>query len=324
MDSARYIAYLLSEPKRASCVRAGDILEVSHDEINRFLLSGDFTGKDLFNAVKDCLELVGGTCSLDDTVLDKFFSDMDVSELVGRFWSGRHHRVVVGINLLTLHYTPPEGGDGFPVNFRVVNKTGGKTKHEHLREMATECLLWGLAPEWFTADSYYACLKNLKFLKHREIGFMIGLESNRLISTVAHQYEHIGEAEIPENGLFTHLKGFDFIKVFRTVADDGQARHYAVYRNDPEERQTADRGTLRHLRQVHWNIEKSYRVLKQVCHLGHFFVRDTKAVTSHLFCALRAFQRLVFFADDKIIENLYEIQHRLFKAVQRQFVREYA
>lgn len=73
MDSARYIAYLLSEPGRVSCVRAGDILEVSHDEINRFLLTGDFTGKDLFDAVKGGVKLSAGVCGLDDTILDKFF-----------------------------------------------------------------------------------------------------------------------------------------------------------------------------------------------------------------------------------------------------------
>ena len=51
MEAASYIAYLLSEPRKVSCVKASEVLEVSHDAINRFLLSSHFTGKDLFEAV---------------------------------------------------------------------------------------------------------------------------------------------------------------------------------------------------------------------------------------------------------------------------------
>ena len=101
-----------------SCVKASEVLEVSHDEINRFLLSSRFTGKDLFEAVKQGLCLEGGVLSVDDSVLDKPFTDPATTELVDYFWSGRHHKVVKGISLITLFYTDPPGV-GLPVNFRV-------------------------------------------------------------------------------------------------------------------------------------------------------------------------------------------------------------
>ncbi len=37
MEASQYIAYLMSEPKGSSCVRGGRVLEISHDEVNRFL-----------------------------------------------------------------------------------------------------------------------------------------------------------------------------------------------------------------------------------------------------------------------------------------------
>ncbi|RDV11974.1 hypothetical protein DXT99_22850 [Pontibacter diazotrophicus] len=57
MESAQYIAYLLSESRKVSCVKASKVLEMSHGEINRFLLSNSFTGKDLFKVVRQGLKL---------------------------------------------------------------------------------------------------------------------------------------------------------------------------------------------------------------------------------------------------------------------------
>ncbi|WP_262511390.1 hypothetical protein [Pontibacter diazotrophicus] len=44
MEPAQYIAYLLKEPRKVNCVKACEVLEASHDESNRFLLSNHFTG----------------------------------------------------------------------------------------------------------------------------------------------------------------------------------------------------------------------------------------------------------------------------------------
>jgi len=52
MKAAYYIAYLLSEPRKISCVKASEVLAVFHDEINCFFMNNQFSGKDLFEAVK--------------------------------------------------------------------------------------------------------------------------------------------------------------------------------------------------------------------------------------------------------------------------------
>nr|WP_162056527.1 transposase [Pontibacter pamirensis] len=174
MESAQYIAYLMSEPRKVSCVKASEVLEVSHDEINRFLLSSHFTGKDLFEAVRRGLCLKGGVLSADDSVLDKPFTDPSTTELVDYFWSGRHHIVVKGVNLIALFYTDPSGV-GLAVNFRVYRHGEGKTKHVYFQEMVKECWQWGLRPAWVSADSWYASVENLKFLRNQEVGFLVGL-----------------------------------------------------------------------------------------------------------------------------------------------------
>ncbi len=45
--------------------------DLSHDSVNRFLLRESYEPIDLFNEFKQYIELVGGTLSIDDTVIEK-------------------------------------------------------------------------------------------------------------------------------------------------------------------------------------------------------------------------------------------------------------
>lgn len=86
MEGSEYIAYLLSEVGKSSCVRSSKVLEISHDEVNRFLAGSDFDGQDLFDKSKGALKLRGGVLSVDDTVIDKPYSNPDAAELVDFFY----------------------------------------------------------------------------------------------------------------------------------------------------------------------------------------------------------------------------------------------
>ena len=69
---------------------------------------------------------------LDDTTLDKPYAKR--MELVSRHWSGKHKRVVWGINLLTLLWT--DGNALIPCDFRVYDRPlSGLTKNDHFRRM---------------------------------------------------------------------------------------------------------------------------------------------------------------------------------------------
>jgi hypothetical protein len=74
----------LGEPLRGSCSRLGEIIEITHDSVNRFLLREEYTSEDLFNEIKGKIELKGGILS--DPVIDKPYSR--------EYWSGKHHRVI--------------------------------------------------------------------------------------------------------------------------------------------------------------------------------------------------------------------------------------
>jgi len=95
------------------------LIDISHDSVNRFLNRENLTPKDLFLEAGSKLDLKGGILSVDDTVLDKPYSyHMD---LVDYFWSGKHHRSVKGINLITLYYTDSKD-NCLPVNYRIYDR----------------------------------------------------------------------------------------------------------------------------------------------------------------------------------------------------------
>jgi hypothetical protein len=98
-----YMGYVLAEPKGANCSKMAESVKLSHDSINRFLLREAYEPSDLFEEVRGFIDLEGGTLSVDDSVLDKSYSKK--MALVGYFWSGKHHRTVKGINLISLYYT---------------------------------------------------------------------------------------------------------------------------------------------------------------------------------------------------------------------------
>ena len=79
-----YTAFLLAEPRGAGCVRLAEVAggAFAHDAANRFLNREDFSGKDLFEEARPLLELEGGSLSVDDTVLDKPYSQEGKTELV--------------------------------------------------------------------------------------------------------------------------------------------------------------------------------------------------------------------------------------------------
>ena len=99
--------------------------------MNRFLLRESYDQFDLFNEVKQYIELIGGTLSIDDTVIEKLYSNPNLSEFIGYFWSGNKHKTIKGINLITLFYTDPNG-ISVPINYRLYNP------HSELPACSTE------------------------------------------------------------------------------------------------------------------------------------------------------------------------------------------
>ncbi|MEO0331207.1 MAG: transposase [Bacteroidota bacterium] len=325
MDIEKYIAYLMSSPTGSSCVKASQVMEVSHDEVNRFLLLGNRSGLELFGIVKDHIDLQGGTLSVDDSTLDKPYSQTASTELVGYFWSGKHHKSVKGISLIVLVYTMTNGYS-VPVNYRVYRHSEGKTKNDYFQDMVQEVWNQGLRPAWITADSWYSSLDNLKFLRNLEIGIYMGLEKNRIVSNQPSIYEQIGQVAIPPEGLYTHLKGFGFVQVFQTVAQNGDVRYYMIYKPqaDSSQPELISRELFEQVRLHHWHVESFFRCIKQCCQAEKFFVRQTQAIKTHLFCVMRAFQKLASLTHSRYLDSLYSLKQFLFLEAQRQFINDFA
>ncbi len=105
-----YINFLAGTLKVYSCVEEERVQpdetgSLSHDALLR-QLHRLFPGADrLWLEVRDHIDVTEGFLICDDSTSDKFYSkkiELVTIELVTRHWSGKHKRVVSGINLITL------------------------------------------------------------------------------------------------------------------------------------------------------------------------------------------------------------------------------
>lgn len=323
----KYIGFLLSEPNAVSCLRVGEVLGISHDSVNRFLQRETYDSEDLFNEAKRSIDLVGGTLSVDDSVLDKPYAHH--SAYLGDFWSGKHHAVVKGINLITMYYADPKGRH-MSVSFRIYDKSENKTKNDYFLEMLREVIEWGLVPIVVTGDSWYSSVNNLKTIRDHGLGLQFAIEANRTVSEEDGTWTQVQNLEIPEDGLLVWLKDFGMVKVFRTPSKD-QKRHYVV--SLPED-QYADNPTsniekfkfkdCEKWHDDHWTIEPYHRGIKQVCNIESFQVRSEAAVKTHIFSAICGFVELQRLCAVDIIRNCYALQRDLFNNVIAAFVENFA
>lgn len=311
-----YISFLLSEPNAISCCRLASVMAISHDSVNRFLNRESYSPIDLFNEIKFTINLKGGTLSVDDSVLDKPYARY--ISLIGHYWSGKHHAVVKGINLITLYYTDPQGQHQ-PVNFRVYDKAENKTKNDYFQDMLAEVLSWGLEPAFVTGDSWYSCVKNLKTIKNHLLGFLFALESNRLVSIEKDSWIQVQMLDIPDDGLIVWLRDFGQVKLFRTRLKD-QVRHYAIYLPDETKLTNFERDAFDKLHDQHWQIEQYHRAIKQVCNIESFQVRGKTAVKNHLFAAICGYVELQKLRAMDLIGNCYKLQRELFNEVIASFI----
>ena len=88
-----------------------------------------------------------------------------------------------------------------PVNYRIVNKQEGKTKHEYFLEMLQSKSL-GPQAKTATGDSWYASKNNLNTIKDKGFQGLFALEANRLVSVeLETKYVQIQTLDIPQDGL---------------------------------------------------------------------------------------------------------------------------
>ncbi len=147
--------------------------------------------------------------------------------MLGYYWSSKHGRPVLGIPLITLYYTNPNGLR-VPITYRLYDKREGKIKNQYLQEMIQEVLPSGVQPKAFTSDAWYASKANLNLLKNVQLGFLVGVAKNRLVRIGAGAYQRVDSLTIPAQGLLVQLKGGGPVKVFCQRFKDESCRYYLL------------------------------------------------------------------------------------------------
>ena len=285
VTESQFIDFLIASPSQATATEAERTQPPSadpaaHDAYTRLLHRLEPDSDALWVEVQPDVRRTTGVLVLDDSVLDKPYARK--MALVHHTWSGKHHRVVKGINLLTLLWT--DGDRHLPCDYRLYDKgNDGKTKNDHFGDLLRAAKGRGFAPECVLFDGWYSGLDNLKTLRTLGWAWLTRLKANRRVNPDRTGLRALGACDIAATGTVVHLEGYGLIKVFRIVAKDGTTDHWA----------TSDlrMGELERLRlaDASWRIEEYHRGLKQVTNVERCQCRVAVAQRGHIGLALRAF-----------------------------------
>ena len=287
-DTLDYINFLVAAQKSFTCSEAARCQPESsaapaHDAFSRLLRRQPPDTEALWQETQGLVQLKSGVLVLDDSTLDKPYAKR--MELVTRHWSGKQGRVVWGINLLTLLWT--DGRSLIPGDFRLYDKPlSGRGKNDHFREMLAVAQERGFEPRYVLFDSWYTSLENLKEIRDRGWFWLSQFRRNRRVNPEGKANLPIAALDIPAQGRQVHLRGYGFIRMFRTVSKDGDVEHWATNELTltPQHREELARQA--------WGIEVYHWGLKQCCGVEKSQARKAQAQRNHIRMALQAFVRL--------------------------------
>lgn len=287
-DEMDYINFLIAAQQVFSSTEASRSHPMekgapAHDAYTRLLMRLPPDSERLWQEVEPLVERKKGVLVIDDTTLDKPYALK--MGLVTRHWSGKHGRVVQGINLISLVWTAK--GCRLPSDFRLYNKAqDGLSKNDHFQDMLQQAAERGFEPELVVFDSWYSGLPNLKELRKLKWDWLTQLKSNREVSLDRTRNRAICEIFIPAHGRAVHLKGYGWIKVFRTVGTNGDAEYWATSKLEMSIEEAAFHALDA------WQIEVYHRGLKQFTGVERAQFRLEVAQRNHIGLAIRAFVRL--------------------------------
>ncbi len=283
-----YINFLVATPLVFTCTEAARVQpdvprRAAHDALTRLLQRLEPDPTPLWNEARQHVVLHDGLLIVDDSTLDKPYAR--TIELVRRHWSGKHHRVVSGINLVTLLWS--DGTDAIPCDYRLYDKpVDGLTKNAHFRLMLQTAKQRGFRPRLVAFDSWYSSLANLKTIRHFGWQWFTRLKGNRHVNPDGTGNRALTECDISPDGTVVHLKGYGMIQVFRIDTPDGDTEYWAtsvLTMTSQERERTASEI---------WVIETYHRGLKQFCGVERCQARSARAQRNHIGWAIRAFVRL--------------------------------
>jgi DDE superfamily endonuclease len=217
-DELDYIHFLIAAQKVFSNTEAArshpqaEENGPAHDTYTRLLYRIQSDGEALWGEMRNCVVLDQGILIIDDSTLDKPYARG--MELATRHGSGKHHGIVMGINLISLLWT--DGAAHWPCDFRIYAKQQAQlTKNDHFQAMLESAAQRGFRPELVAFDSWYSGLENLKQVRRLNWHWLTQLKSNRLVDPDGAGNRPVRELLLSRQGSIVHLKGYGFIKVFK-------------------------------------------------------------------------------------------------------------
>ena len=229
------------------------------------------------------VQRTSGVLIVDDSTLDKPYASK--MALVTHHWSGKHRSVVQGINLVSLVWT--DGDCRLPCDYRLYNKAqDGLSKNDHFAQMIRQAKQRSFEPELVAFDSWYASLKNLKLVRQCGWHWLTQLKSNRLVSIDRSGNRAIRDIFLPPTGTVVHLKGYGWVKVFKTVGINGDVEYWATSNLNMTLEQCAFYALDA------WQVEVYHRGLKQFTGVERAQFRLEIAQRNHIGLAIRAYLRL--------------------------------
>ena len=310
-----YINFVIATPRSVSATEAakvqGDEEQApAHDAFTRLLHRLEPDAATLWREARSQVGLTQGILVIDDSTLDKPYAKK--IELVVRHWSGKHHAVVSGINLITLLWT--EGDRHVPVDYRIFDKKrDALTKNDHFRAMLVEAHARGFAPACVVFDSWYSGLDNLKLIRSFGWVWLTRLKSNRKVNPDREGLRAVSEVEVGAAGRVVWLEGFGLIRVFKIVATDGDVVVWATNHIEMDDLERVKWAGYA------WAIENYHRGLKQFCLIERAQVRARRAWRNHIGLCLRAFLRLESHCYHKGI-SWYEAKTSIIREAVRAYI----
>ena len=298
VDEDDYIRFMIGSPRQYSCCEAERVSTKlprtpSHDSWNRLLTSIEPDSEKLWVEAKPYVENDNGILVLDDSTLDKPYSQKN--PLVSCHWSGKHQKVVKGINLVSLVWSNEE--HCIPCDYRLYQKANGMTKNDHFKSMLYEANKRGMQPEYVLFDSWYASLDNLKFIRGLGWIWITRLQGNRTVNPDGSGQIALSETEIDQDGSIVYLKGYGLVKIFRIVAKDGDVEYWASSDHELTDLQRVK------LADQAWSIENYHRDLKQNTGVERCQLRSVVGQKNHIGLSIRAFFRMEIYRVNKGISR---------------------
>lgn len=281
-----YIEFLIATPKVCSGTEAARVQPhqtdpPAHDAFTRLLTRLEPDPNTVWTEAEPQVRRTEGILVVDDSTLDKPHARS--IELVTRHWSGKHHRVVQGINLVSLLWT--DGDRHIPCDYRIYDTTDGRTKNDHFGDMIRVAYARGFQPRCVLFDGWYSSLDNLKLVRGCGWTWLTRLKSNRLVNKEREGSRALKDTVIAATGTEVWLTGFGLVKVFGIATPHGGTVYWA----------TNDLGmtdlTRVQLAEFSWAIEHYHRGLKQCTGVERCQCRTARAQRNHIGLALRAFLR---------------------------------